>query len=98
MSALRTVLLYHFNKGIFIGAGLETGVTNLLKSLQGSNIKVIFVSGAIATITVNIVFPVLKRMSSPPKNNQTTDSLLWLWCANPHFDPLFPLRQTTRCK
>uniref|UniRef100_A0AAR2LUH4 Periostin, osteoblast specific factor b n=1 Tax=Pygocentrus nattereri TaxID=42514 RepID=A0AAR2LUH4_PYGNA len=38
-NALRAILLYHFSKGIFIGGGLETGVTNLLKSLQGSNIK-----------------------------------------------------------
>lgn len=43
-NALRTILLYHINKGVIIGGGLETGVTNLLKSLQGSNIKVIFVS------------------------------------------------------
>ncbi|TNN01104.1 hypothetical protein fugu_010486 [Takifugu bimaculatus] len=42
ITALRTILLYHFNKGIFIGGGLENGVTNLFKSLQGNNIKVIF--------------------------------------------------------
>uniref|UniRef100_H3DFR9 Periostin n=1 Tax=Tetraodon nigroviridis TaxID=99883 RepID=H3DFR9_TETNG len=41
-NALRTILLYHFNKGIFIGGGLENGVTNIIKSLQGNNIKVIF--------------------------------------------------------
>ncbi|XP_066517042.1 periostin, osteoblast specific factor b isoform X2 [Hoplias malabaricus] len=41
-NALRAILLYHFSKGIFIGGGLETGVTNLLKSLQGSNLKVLF--------------------------------------------------------
>uniref|UniRef100_A0A8C4I7J1 Periostin, osteoblast specific factor b n=1 Tax=Dicentrarchus labrax TaxID=13489 RepID=A0A8C4I7J1_DICLA len=39
INALRTILLYHINNGIFIGGGLETGVTNLLKSLQGSNLK-----------------------------------------------------------
>lgn len=44
INALRTILLYHFNNGIVIGGGLETGVTNLLKSLQGSNLKVVFVS------------------------------------------------------
>lgn len=44
MNALRTILLYHMNNGIFIGGGLETGVTNLLKSLQGSNLRVLFVS------------------------------------------------------
>uniref|UniRef100_A0A8C5EEC3 Periostin-like n=1 Tax=Gouania willdenowi TaxID=441366 RepID=A0A8C5EEC3_GOUWI len=36
----KTILLYHINNGVFIGGGLETGVTNLLKSLQGSNLKV----------------------------------------------------------
>ncbi|XP_039986857.1 periostin, osteoblast specific factor b isoform X3 [Xiphias gladius] len=40
INALRTILLYHINNGIFIGGGLEAGVTNLLKSLQGSNLKV----------------------------------------------------------
>uniref|UniRef100_I3JDQ3 Periostin, osteoblast specific factor b n=1 Tax=Oreochromis niloticus TaxID=8128 RepID=I3JDQ3_ORENI len=39
INALRTILLYHINNGIFIGGGLEPGVTNLLKSLQGSNLK-----------------------------------------------------------
>ncbi len=40
INALRTILLYHINSGVFIGGGLESGVTNLLKSLQGSNLKV----------------------------------------------------------
>ncbi|XP_027016429.1 periostin, osteoblast specific factor b isoform X2 [Tachysurus fulvidraco] len=40
-NALRAILLYHFSKGIFIGGGLESGVTNLLKSLQGTNLKVL---------------------------------------------------------
>lgn len=44
INALRTILLYHINNGIFIGGGLETGVTNLLKSSQGSNIRVVNVS------------------------------------------------------
>uniref|UniRef100_A0A673JCD8 Periostin-like n=1 Tax=Sinocyclocheilus rhinocerous TaxID=307959 RepID=A0A673JCD8_9TELE len=39
VNALRAILLYHFSNGIFIGEGLETGVTNLLKTLQGSNLK-----------------------------------------------------------
>uniref|UniRef100_A0A672GJ78 Periostin, osteoblast specific factor b n=1 Tax=Salarias fasciatus TaxID=181472 RepID=A0A672GJ78_SALFA len=39
INALRTILLYHINNGIFIGGGLESGVTNLLKSLQGSNLR-----------------------------------------------------------
>ncbi|KAK2831704.1 hypothetical protein Q7C36_016790 [Tachysurus vachellii] len=40
-NALKAILLYHFSKGIFIGGGLESGVTNLLKSLQGTNLKVL---------------------------------------------------------
>uniref|UniRef100_A0A8D0D6T7 Periostin, osteoblast specific factor b n=1 Tax=Sander lucioperca TaxID=283035 RepID=A0A8D0D6T7_SANLU len=39
INALRTILLYHISNGIFIGGGLEGGVTNLLKSLQSSNLK-----------------------------------------------------------
>ncbi|XP_032446797.1 periostin, osteoblast specific factor b isoform X1 [Xiphophorus hellerii] len=38
-NALKTILLYHLSNGIVIGGGLEGGVTNLLKSLQGSNIQ-----------------------------------------------------------
>lgn len=44
VNALRNILLFHINNGIFIGGGLESGVTNLLRSLQGSNLKVMFVS------------------------------------------------------
>lgn len=43
-NALKAILLYHFTKDIFIGAGLESRVTNLLKSLQGSHLKFLFVS------------------------------------------------------
>uniref|UniRef100_A0AAX7TB97 Periostin, osteoblast specific factor b n=1 Tax=Astatotilapia calliptera TaxID=8154 RepID=A0AAX7TB97_ASTCA len=50
INALRTILLYHINNGIFIGGGLEPGVTNLLKSLQGSNLKI-----ANNTVKVNSV-------------------------------------------
>uniref|UniRef100_A0AAR2L1S8 Periostin, osteoblast specific factor b n=1 Tax=Pygocentrus nattereri TaxID=42514 RepID=A0AAR2L1S8_PYGNA len=51
-NALRAILLYHFSKGIFIGGGLETGVTNLLKSLQGSNIKVLFANNSMQVNSV----------------------------------------------
>uniref|UniRef100_A0A8C7U594 Periostin n=1 Tax=Oncorhynchus mykiss TaxID=8022 RepID=A0A8C7U594_ONCMY len=56
MNALRTILLYHFSNGVFIGGGLETGVTNLLKSLQGNNLRVLHVSPNLSTFnkTVNI--------------------------------------------
>lgn len=43
-NALKAILLYHFSNGVFIGGGLETGVTNLLKTLQGSNLRVLYVS------------------------------------------------------
>ena len=56
MNALRTILLYHFSNGVFIGGGLETGVTNLLKSLQGNNLRVLHVSPNLSTLNraVNI--------------------------------------------
>ncbi|KAL7832121.1 hypothetical protein AOLI_G00296690 [Acnodon oligacanthus] len=53
-NALRAILLYHFSKGIFIGGGLETGVTNLLKSLQGSNIKVLFANNSMQVNSVQV--------------------------------------------
>ncbi|XP_034063037.1 periostin, osteoblast specific factor b isoform X3 [Gymnodraco acuticeps] len=50
--ALRTILLYHINNGIFIGGGLESGVTNLLKSLQGSNLRVMFANSSMQVNSV----------------------------------------------
>lgn len=44
LNALRLILLYHFSNGIFINGGLEVGVTNLLKTIQGSNLQVLSVS------------------------------------------------------
>ncbi|TNN63513.1 Periostin [Liparis tanakae] len=40
LNALRIILLYHFSNGIFINGGLEGGVTNLLRTLQGNNLQV----------------------------------------------------------
>ncbi|KAM4627288.1 periostin, osteoblast specific factor b isoform 2-T2 [Polymixia lowei] len=54
MNALRTVVLYHFNNGVFIGGGLETGVTNLLKSLQGSNLRVLFANSSMQVNSVQV--------------------------------------------
>ncbi|XP_035536088.1 periostin, osteoblast specific factor b isoform X2 [Morone saxatilis] len=54
INALRTILLYHINNGIFIGGGLETGVTNLLKSLQGSNLKVMFANSSMQVNSVQV--------------------------------------------
>ncbi|XP_020490552.2 periostin, osteoblast specific factor b isoform X1 [Labrus bergylta] len=54
LNALRTILLYHFNNGVFIGGGLEAGVTNLLKSLQGSNLKVMLANNTMQVNTVQV--------------------------------------------
>ncbi|XP_028655106.1 periostin-like isoform X1 [Erpetoichthys calabaricus] len=40
INTLRTILLYHFSNGVFIGGGMELGVTNLLKTIQGNNLMV----------------------------------------------------------
>lgn len=40
VNTLRVILLYHFSNGIFINGGLEGGVTNMLKTLQGKNLRV----------------------------------------------------------
>ncbi|XP_030600433.1 periostin, osteoblast specific factor b isoform X1 [Archocentrus centrarchus] len=54
INALRTILLYHINNGIFIGGGLEPRVTNLLKSLQGSNLKVIVENDSVKVNSVQV--------------------------------------------
>ncbi|KAF7645534.1 hypothetical protein LDENG_00202590 [Lucifuga dentata] len=54
INALRTILLYHFSNGVFIGGGLETGVTNLLKSLQGSNLKLISANNSVQVNSVQV--------------------------------------------
>ncbi|KAG7262862.1 hypothetical protein CRUP_034206 [Coryphaenoides rupestris] len=54
VNALRTILLYHFNNGVFIGGGLETGVINLLKSLQGSNLRVLFANNSMQVNSVKV--------------------------------------------
>uniref|UniRef100_A0AAQ5YYK5 Periostin n=1 Tax=Amphiprion ocellaris TaxID=80972 RepID=A0AAQ5YYK5_AMPOC len=54
INALRTILLYHINNGVFIGGGLEAGVTNLLKSLQGSNLRVLFANNTVQVNSVKV--------------------------------------------
>ncbi|XP_069563512.1 periostin, osteoblast specific factor b isoform X1 [Brachyistius frenatus] len=54
ISALQTILLYHINNGVFIGGGLEPGVTNLLKSLQGSNLRVMSANNTMQVNTVQV--------------------------------------------
>ncbi|XP_068455988.1 periostin-like isoform X2 [Clinocottus analis] len=54
LNALRVILLYHFSNGIFINGGLEGGVTNLLKTLQGNNLQVMSVNNSILVNSVDV--------------------------------------------
>lgn len=54
VNALRIILLYHFSNGIFINGGLEGGVTNLLKTLQGNNLQVMSVNNSIHVNSVDV--------------------------------------------
>ncbi|KAJ8412502.1 hypothetical protein AAFF_G00128380 [Aldrovandia affinis] len=54
VNALRTILLYHISNGVFINGGLEGGVTNLLKSIQGKNLQVLSVNNSIMVNSVNV--------------------------------------------
>ncbi|KAG7516168.1 periostin isoform X1 [Solea senegalensis] len=54
LNALRTILLYHFSNGVFINGGLEGGVTNLLKTLQGNNLQVMSVNNSIHVNSVDV--------------------------------------------
>ncbi|KAM9320579.1 periostin isoform 2-T2 [Gastrophryne carolinensis] len=46
--ALQNILLYHLAPGVFIGGGFEPGVTNIVKSLQGTNIMFKLVNDSIS--------------------------------------------------
>jgi len=54
LNALRTILLYHVSNGVFINGGLEGGVTNLLKTIQGNNIQVLSVNNSIHVNSVDV--------------------------------------------
>ncbi|XP_029028712.1 periostin-like isoform X2 [Betta splendens] len=54
VTALRTILLYHFSNGVFINGGLEGGVTNLLKTFQGYNLQVMSVNDSIHVNSVSV--------------------------------------------
>ncbi|XP_017345332.1 periostin isoform X1 [Ictalurus punctatus] len=54
LNILRTILLYHFSSGIVINGGLEGGVTNLLKTIQGNNLQVHSVNNSINVNSVNV--------------------------------------------
>ncbi|XP_041116219.1 periostin-like isoform X2 [Polyodon spathula] len=73
-NALRTILLYHLSNGIFIGDGMEGGVTNLLKSIQGSNLMVKQVNN---TIVVNEVKAVKNDVMATNGVIHVVNSLLY---------------------
>ncbi|XP_055792837.1 periostin-like [Salvelinus fontinalis] len=54
VNILRTILLYHFSNGVFINGGLERGVTNLLKTIQGHNLQVLSVNSSINVNSVDV--------------------------------------------
>ncbi|KAK7120509.1 hypothetical protein R3I94_020497 [Phoxinus phoxinus] len=54
INALRAILLYHFSNGVFINGGLEGGVTNLLKTIQGNNLQVQSVNNSIQVNSVEV--------------------------------------------
>ncbi|KAM3601010.1 uncharacterized protein V6R79_006083 [Siganus canaliculatus] len=54
LNALRVILLYHFSDGVFINGGLEGGVTNLIKTLQGNNLRLLSVNNSILVNSVNV--------------------------------------------
>ncbi|XP_067289444.1 periostin isoform X2 [Pseudorasbora parva] len=54
INALKAILLYHFSKGVFINGGLEGGVTNLLKTIQGNNLQVLSVNNSIHVNSVEV--------------------------------------------
>lgn len=64
LNALRLILLYHFSNGIFINGGLEGGVTNLLKTLQGNNLQVLSVRKATTELSFQTI---LKEKDLMPK-------------------------------
>ncbi|XP_076131444.1 periostin isoform X1 [Alosa pseudoharengus] len=53
-NALRTILLYHFSKGVFINGGLEGGVTNLLTTIQGNNLQLLSVNNSIHVNSIDV--------------------------------------------
>lgn len=93
MNALRTILLYHFSNGVFIGGGLETGVTNLLKSLQGNNLRVLHVSPNLSTLNraVNIRNHGIMAATKPSKYHKDPEEIIQCFYSesrDSHPDPL----------
>ncbi|XP_068123197.1 periostin isoform X2 [Hyperolius riggenbachi] len=53
--ALQNILLYHLAPGVFVGGGFESGVTNIVKSLQGGNIWFKFINGSLTINGVKVL-------------------------------------------
>uniref|UniRef100_A0A8C7Y8D3 Periostin, osteoblast specific factor a n=1 Tax=Oryzias sinensis TaxID=183150 RepID=A0A8C7Y8D3_9TELE len=76
VTALKNILLYHISNGIFISGGLERGVTNMLKTMQGLNLPVKFVNNSVNVNSVDVpdtdlmatngVVHVVKNVLYPP--------------------------------
>ncbi|RVE63922.1 hypothetical protein OJAV_G00141300 [Oryzias javanicus] len=54
VTLLRNILLYHISDGIFVSAGLERGVTNMFRTLQGLNLQVKLVNNSVKVNTVDV--------------------------------------------
>ncbi|XP_073518670.1 periostin isoform X6 [Phyllobates terribilis] len=73
--ALQNILLYHLAPGVFIGGGFEPGVTNIVKSVQGSNVMVKLLNDSISvndvvakekdSMALNGVFHVVDKLLFP---------------------------------
>ncbi|XP_075055118.1 periostin isoform X3 [Mixophyes fleayi] len=72
--ALQNILLYHLAPGVFIGGGFEPGVTNVLKSLQGSNVMIKSINDS---ITVNDVLSKEKDLMATNGVMHIVDKLLF---------------------
>ncbi|XP_063807923.1 periostin isoform X2 [Pseudophryne corroboree] len=71
---LQNILLYHLAPGVFIGGGFEPGVTNVLKSIQGSNIMIKAINDS---ISVNDIFTKEKDLMATNGVIHIVDKLLF---------------------
>ncbi|XP_069496605.1 periostin isoform X4 [Ambystoma mexicanum] len=55
--ALQNIILYHLTRGVFIGGGFEQGVTNILKSIQGSKLMVKSINDSLSVNGVSSLEP-----------------------------------------
>ncbi|XP_041438558.1 periostin isoform X16 [Xenopus laevis] len=84
--ALQNILLYHLAPEVFIGGGLEHGVTNVIKSLQGSKIMVKAINNTVSAngvvskepdvMTTNGVFHVIDKLLFPADVSIGNEQLL----------------------